>query len=127
VRAKYPDVVICTEYYIETLITGRAHWGESFGYATCPSISVDHPAHQERLAQGHKSLPLFNTYAPDLKTINFCCTSGHCDGCRDSQAVYSWLMLSAGKFLRSKALAETWIDMAEGYWKQFIWSPYHQD
>ena len=28
VRAKYPDVVICTEYYIETLITGRAHWRE---------------------------------------------------------------------------------------------------
>jgi organic radical activating enzyme len=125
VREKYPETVICSPYFIETLITGRSHWGETFGYATCPSISADHPAHRERLAQGHKSLPLFNTYAADLETINFCCTSGHCDGCRDSQAVYSWLMLSAGKFLRSKVSAQTWIDTAEGYWKQFIWSPYH--
>lgn len=53
----------------------------------------------------------------------FCCMSGHCDECRDSQAVYSWLLVSAGRFLRTPAFAKAWIDLAEGYWKQFVWSP----
>jgi hypothetical protein len=60
----------------------------------------------------------------DLKTIEFCCTSGHRDECRDSQAVYSWLLVSAGRVSRTPAFAEAWIDVAEGYWKQFVWSPF---
>ena len=36
-------------------------------------------------------LPKFNAWAADFKTVNFCCTSGHCEDCRDSQAVFSWL------------------------------------
>jgi hypothetical protein len=32
--------------------------------------------------------------------------------------------VSAGRFLRTPASAEAWIDVAEGYWKQFVWSPF---
>ena len=122
VKARYPDTVLSTPYYIRTIVTGQTHWGR-FGYETCPSISVDHPAHKIRLGNGNRVLPLFNTYAPDLQTMNFCCTSGRCDDCRDSQAVSSWLMVNAHEFMASSELFEQWIELAEAYWGQFVWSP----
>ena len=125
VKALYPDVVLSHPYYIEAMITGRTHWGADFGYDVCPSISIDHPDHAERLENGNPVLPFFNTWAADLKTVKFCCTSGHCDGCRDSQAVNSWLMVSMDRFLDSREMLETWIGIAEGYWNQFIWTPFN--
>jgi organic radical activating enzyme len=124
VRALYPDAVVSHPMHIRGVITGRSYWG-SFGYETCPSISVDHPAHAERRATGKPSLPLFNTYNADFKTIEFCCTSGHCDKCRDSQAVYSWLMCSMNDAADTREHLVEWLGMAESYWRQFVWSPYH--
>ena len=124
VKALYPVTLGCDELFMKTLITGKTHFG-AFGYATCPSISVDHPAHAERRANGNMVLPGFNAYAPDLETVNFCCTSGHCEGCRDSQAVFSWLLVSFKHFLDTKDDLLTWLHMAETYWSGFIWSPYH--
>lgn len=123
VKALYPDTVISHPYFIETMISGESHWG-SFGYNNCPSISVDHPAHQARLRNGLPSLPFFNTWSADLKTIKFCCTSGHCSGCRDSQAVSSWLLVSMSQFLETPRQLQTWVELAESYWSQFYWSPY---
>ena len=120
-RQRYPETVASHPYYIETMITGRSHWAE-FGYPVCPSISVHHPAHAERLANGNPVLPGFNTWAADLETINFCCTSGHCDGCRDSQAVFSWLLVNMQRFRGNKQLLKTWIEIAESFWGQFIWA-----
>ena len=125
VREKYADIVTSTPLYIEAMITGRTSWG-AFGYDVCPSISVDHPAHAERLKNGNLALAGFNAWGSDLKTLNFCCTSGHCGDCRDSQAVFSWLLVSPHKFARSPAGIEAWIELAESYWAQFVWSPYHQ-
>lgn len=106
---------------METMITGRSHWAD-FGYEVCATISVDHPAHRERLANGHPVLPGFDAWVVDLETINFCCTSGHCDGCRDSQAVFSWLLVNMPRFRRNKQLLTTWIEIAESFWDQFIWT-----
>lgn len=125
VREKYPEVVVNTPYSIRTLVTGRSHWAE-FGYAVCPSISRDHPAHAARLGNGHPVLPDFNSYGADGQTVNFCCASAHCDECRDSQAVYSWLLLSMKHFLDSPESLETWIEIVESYWRQFKWSPYNR-
>ena len=69
---------------------------------------------------GNPVLPGFAAYAADAKTLNFCCTSGHCESCRDSQAVYSWLLVSLPHFLDSKERLRTWVDVAEGYWRQFV-------
>ena len=118
----YPDTVASHPYYIETMITGRSHWAE-FGYPVCSAISVDHPAHSERLTNGNPVLPGFNSWAADLETINFCCTSGHCDGCRDGQAVFSWLLMNMQKFRENKRLLKTWIEISESFWSQFIWAP----
>ena len=121
-KQRYPDTVVSHPYYIETMITGRSHWA-TFGYEVCPSISVDHPDHAARLANGNPVLPRFNTWAADLETINFCCTSGHCDGCRDSQAVFSWLLMNVHRFRTNKQLLKTWIEIAESFWSQYVWVP----
>jgi organic radical activating enzyme len=125
VKARYPDVVVSHPMHIQGIITGRSNWG-SFGYHSCPSISIDFPGHRERFANGNPTLPFFNTYNADLKSIEFCCTSGHCDGCRDSQAVYSWLLVNMDWHLASREALLEWIEMAESYWRQFVWSPYHR-
>lgn len=125
IREDYPDVVINTPYSIRTLATGRTHWA-TFGYDVCPSISKDHPAHAQRLRNGNPTLPNFNSYASDGQSLNFCCASAECDSCRDSQAVYSWLLLSMMQFLESEERLSEWVDTAESYWRQFRWSPYHR-
>ncbi len=125
VRDRYPQVVLSTPYYIRTMISGETPWGV-FGYENCPSISIAHPAHKDRLTNGNRTLPLFNTYAPDLETVNFCCTSGHCEDCRDSQAVFSWLLVSLPHFTDSLSSLRTWVELSESYWSQFVWSPFHR-
>lgn len=124
-REEYPETIACEPYFIRTLLTGETEWAR-FGYEVCPSISVDHPAHRERLANGNPALPGFAAYAADARTLNFCCTSGHCEGCRDSQAVFSWLLVSLPHFLESKERLTCWVEIAESYWRQFVWSPYHR-
>lgn len=121
---RYPEAVLSHPYYIRALITGQTEWGK-FGYHSCPSISIDHPAHKERLRNGNPVLPGFNAYAADTKEIVFCCTSGHCETCRDSQAVHSWLMVNFRRFLRMDGGLRLWIEFSESYWKQFVWSDLH--
>jgi MoaA/NifB/PqqE/SkfB family radical SAM enzyme len=124
VAAAYPDAVVAHPYYLRALVTGETEFGR-FGYDVCPSVSWDHPGHAIRRANGNPTLPLFNVYGADLQTIQFCCTSGHCDSCRDSQAVQSWLLVSARQFLGSVKGLRTWVELGESYWRQFVWSPYH--
>lgn len=124
VKNAYPDTVLNHPAHIEAIVTGRT-WCGGFGYDVCPSVSQDHPDNAERQANGNPTLPLFNTYKPDLKSIELCCTSGHCTDCRDSQAVYSWLAVSLVKSLDSADTLRIWVEVSESYWSQFIWSPFH--
>ena len=125
VKDRYPEVVVSHPYFIETLITGRTHWGGQFGYEVCPSISVDLPEHAARVANGHPVIDGFAVYGADYQTVQFCCTSGDCGGCRDSQAVYTWLAVSLNRFLDSVERLETWVDLTEAYWRQWYWSQRH--
>ncbi len=124
VRVLYPDAVTSHPYYIRTAVTGRSHWAE-FGYDVCATISETHPDHLKRLANGNPVLPEFAAYRPDLRTVQFCCTSGDCRGCRDSQAVHSWLLVSLPHFLESVARLREWVEVAESFYRQYYWSPYH--
>ncbi|MGW1378172.1 radical SAM protein [Streptomyces sp. NPDC002446] len=124
VQRLYPETVASHPYYIRTAITGQSHWAE-FGYDVCATVSEQHPDHAERLANGHASLPGFAAYRPDLETVQFCCTSGDCGGCRDSQAVQSWLLVSLPYFLDSPARLREWVELAESFYRQYYWSPYH--
>jgi organic radical activating enzyme len=122
-KEAYPETVVSHPEFIRTLITGKTDFAD-FGYSVCPSISEGHPAHRDRLVSGKPVLPRFNSFASDLQTINFCCTSGRCDVCRDSQAIYSWLLMSFRNFSGSTERIATWIEIAESYWRHFAWSPY---
>jgi MoaA/NifB/PqqE/SkfB family radical SAM enzyme len=123
VRDRYAETVVAHPYYLRALLTGRTDFG-SFGYDVCPSVSWDHLAHAARRENNNPVLPLFNVYGADLHTLQFCCTSGHCENCRDSQAVQTWLLVSIRQFLYSAAALETWVQLAESYWRQFVWSSY---
>ncbi len=125
VREIYPETVLNHPEHIHATVTGRA-WCGSFGYDVCPSISQDHPDNAERLLNGNPFLSFFNTYKADLKSLELCCTSGHCGDCRDSQAIYSWLMVSLERSLDSVDTLRTWVEVTETYWSQFIWSPFHR-
>jgi hypothetical protein len=125
VKELYPETVVSHPYFIEALITGRSHWGGRFGYDVCPSLSVDLPAHEQRVANGNPVLPGFAVWGADYKTLQFCCTSGDCGGCRDSQAVYSWIVVNLNRFLDGVSQLELWLDVAESYWRQWYWSPFH--
>lgn len=122
-RETYPQSIASHPYHMRALATGEAPFGR-FGYDTCPSVSVDAPENAGRLANGNKFLPKFNAWAADLKTVLKCCTSGECGSCRDSQAVYTWLLVNVEHFLGSAEDIATWVDIAESYWSQFTWSPY---
>jgi Radical SAM superfamily len=122
-KETYPRQIRSHPYHIRALITGEVHFGR-FGFDTCPSVSVDYADNQARLANGNKYLPKFNAWAADLKTVLKCCTSGECNSCRDSQAVYTWLLVNAEHFLSSPEHIATWTEIAESYWSQFTWSPY---
>lgn len=124
VKESYPDTVTSHPYFIRTAVTGRSHWAE-FGYDVCATVSVGHPAHTARLGNGNPVLPDFAAYRPDLRTVEFCCTSGDCGGCRDSQAMHSWLLVSLPRFLESAGRLREWVEIAESFYRQYYWSPYH--
>jgi hypothetical protein len=124
-QALYPQAVLGHPYSISAMITGATHW-DSFGYHNCPSISRDHPAHAARRLNANPPLAYFNTWAADLKTVKFCSTTGRCNGCRDSQAVARWLLVSMHHFTDSRDQLATWVDLAESHWSQYCWSPYHR-
>lgn len=123
VKELFPDTVLSHPYFIQAIITGESHWGR-FSYDVCPSFSVDHPDNAKRMANGNPYLPRFNAWAADCSTVNFCCTSGHCEDCRDSQAVLSWLIVNFDRFRDSGDHLRTWIEISESYWKQFCWAQY---
>lgn len=125
VKQRYPETVTNHREHIRAIITGQS-WLGRFGYDVCPSVSNDHPDNAERMVNGNPVLPGFNTYKPDQESLEMCCTSGHCEDCRDSQAVYSWLLVGLKHSLNCDSALKTWIEVAESYWSQFIWSPYCQ-
>jgi hypothetical protein len=122
-KAKHAGRIASHPHHMTALVRGQTDFGR-FGYDTCPSVSVDHPDNQARLANGNRYLPKFNAWAADLQTVLKCCTSGECESCRDSQAVYTWLLVSFERYATSPANIATWVDVAESYWSQFTWSPY---
>jgi organic radical activating enzyme len=123
VRSRYPETVSSTPHFLETMFVGRTHWAK-FGFNTCPSISCDFEGAKDRLANGHPTLPGFNAYtANHVPTL--CCTGGDCETCRDSQAISSLILSNMRKYMKSPELMRNWVEAAESYWSQFIWSPWH--
>ena len=123
VRQQYPEVVSSTPHMLETMFVGKTHWGK-FGFDSCPSISCDYEGAKDRLSNGRPTLPGFNAYTANHE-VTLCCTGGDCATCRDSQAISSWILSNMRKYMKSPELMRAWVEAAESYWSQFIWSPWH--
>ena len=119
-KEKYPNKINSSIEHIEAIVTGTS-WLGNLNYESCPSISYEHISNQENINNGKSHLPFFNTYKSDLKTIEFCCTSGHCDECRDSQAVYSWLLMGFKNSRQNEDSLNKWLSSSINYWNQFVW------
>lgn len=122
-KRRYPDIVSSHSHTLETMFVGKTSWGQ-FGYNSCPSISQDYPGAKDRLANGKPTLPGFNAYTSDLMPT-LCCNGGDCHACRDSQAISSWILVNMRKYMKSPEDMKTWVEAAESYWSQFVWSPWH--
>jgi hypothetical protein len=48
-----------------------------------------------------------------LATLQFCCTSDHCDGMPGSQAIQTWLLVHVRRFLDSRDALMAWVELGE--------------
>src|ERR687895_463702 len=116
--------------YVEATVRAIADNGNLVSFNFYSAHGTDHPLrmdnerreHAERVRNGNPVLDGFAVYGADFKTLQFCCTSGNCGECRDSQGVYSWLLVSMNWFLDSAERLETWLEIAESYWRQWYWA-----
>jgi hypothetical protein len=91
---RWPDRILMTARLAEVITTGKLfdmHWG----HAVCTSISPDHAANRERIANGRPYSRHFRSYNADLATTRRCCTAidRDCDSCFDTWQHFSWVML----------------------------------
>ena len=112
---RHPRWILMTSSFARVVSTGR-QLGEEWGYATCTSVSADHPGNAGRIANGNPYNPHFRAYNADLATTRRCCTgvSRDCDSCLDTWEHFSWVTLNLRKHLVSKQefthwLATTWL------------------
>jgi hypothetical protein len=125
---RHPDRILITSRLAEVITTGRL-FGESWGHASCTSITADHPSNRERIQNGRPYSRHFRSYNADLVTTRRCCTANDrdCASCFDTWQHFSWVMLNMKAHMGSERdftewLATTWlfyfinhlVDPAEG-------------
>ncbi len=118
---RYPQVVISSHYYHRVLITGEM-MGRKWGWMECPSVSERKDPRNPR----PKSLPGFNSWASDLKTLHRCCTSDtrNCDACFDGAARMSWVMVNKRLHMSSRTDFENWLEVMEMFAKLYRYVPW---
>ena len=124
VAGAYPDAVVAHPYYLRALVTGGTEFGRSVTTSVRASAGTT-PVSAARRASANPTLPLFNVYGADLQDRPILLHLGALRGLPGSQAVQSWLLVSVRRFLDSEEGLRTWVDLAESYWRHFVWSPYH--
>jgi hypothetical protein len=107
---RHPSHVLMTAALAEVVATGTL-FGESWGHATCTSITADHPANRERVRNGKPFSRHFRAYNADFRTTRRCCTGidRGCDSCFDTWQHFSWVMLNARKHLGNERDFTRWL------------------
>lgn len=110
VIARYPDRILLSRYLAKTVATGRLY-GQSWGHEVCTSLSVGHPANEERLKNGNPYNPHFRAYHANLTDTRRCCTGvdRDCGNCFDVWEHFSWIILNMKKHLGSKEEFTNWL------------------
>ncbi len=96
--ARHPEQILMSSRLAEVICSGRL-FDESWGHASCTSISSDHWANAERIANGKPFSRHFRAYNADLTSTRRCCTaaSRDCASCFDTWQHFSWVMLNLRK------------------------------
>jgi MoaA/NifB/PqqE/SkfB family radical SAM enzyme len=117
----YPDTVISSKYYHQVLTTGEM-LGRKWGWAECPSVTVDYDHRDPR----PKRLIGFIRWASDLKTKHRCCTSAtrDCSTCMDGAAHLSWVMVNKRAHMRSTEDLQNWVEVYEMFAKLYGFLPW---
>lgn len=107
---RYPSHILMSSRLAEVISTGKL-FDDSWGHATCTSVSADNPANAERILNGNPYSPHFRAYNADLTTTRRCCTavSRDCDSCFDTWQHFSWVMLNLRKHRRSQWDFTQWL------------------
>ena len=110
VIGRYPEHILMTSWLAEVISSGSLH-GESWGHATCASVSADHPSNAERILNKNPYSPHFRAYNADLTSTRRCCTavSRDCDSCFDTWQHFSWVMLNLRKHRRTEWDFTQWL------------------
>lgn len=107
---KYPDKIMNTAYINKIVGTGILY-DEQWSYDVCSSVTFDHPANAERVANGHTYNRHFRAYNPDFQSTRKCCVGEDrdCSNCFDMWAHMSWIMQSMHKHTNSKTEFTHWL------------------
>lgn len=107
---RHPGAILMTSRLAAVITTGRLH-DQTWGHATCTSISSDHPQNRERIQNGHPYSPHFRAYNADLASTRRCCTAvdRDCASCFDTWQHFSWVMLNMREHLHSERDFTEWL------------------
>jgi hypothetical protein len=107
---RWPGSILMTSRLAEVVTTGRL-FDDSWGHATCTSISPDHEQNRERITNGKPFSKHFRSYNADLVTTRRCCTAKDrdCASCFDTWQHFSWVMLNMKEHLRSVRDFTEWL------------------
>jgi hypothetical protein len=107
---QHPESILMTTGLTKAITTGQL-FGETWGHATCTSISSDHPSNSERIDNGKPYNKHFRAYNADLATTRRCCTAvdRDCASCFDTWGHFSWVMLNMKSHLTSERDFIEWL------------------
>lgn len=107
---RYPEHILMSSRLAEIITTGKL-FGDSWGHASCTSITADHPVNRERIQNGKPYNPHFRSYNADLVSTRRCCTGvdRDCGSCFDTWQHFSWVMLNLRRHCRSQTDFAHWV------------------
>lgn len=107
---RFPERVFMSSYLNRVVARGRLY-DQEWGHAVCTSVSVDHPANQERLTNGKPYVRHFKAYNADFETTRRCCTGKEreCSSCFDVWQHFSWIVLNLKLHLGSAKELSDWV------------------
>ncbi len=110
VISRWPEQVLISRYLAQVVSTGQLY-DERWGHAVCTSVTPEHPANVQRVANGKPLNRHFRAYNADLTTTRRCCTGvdRSCESCFDTWEHFSWVMLNLKKHMGSHAEFSHWL------------------
>jgi len=107
---RWPERILLSSYLARVVTTGELY-GERWGWATCTSVTFDHPVNRKRIGNGAPYNPHFRAYNADFRSTRRCCTGEQrsCASCYDVWEHFSWVMLHLRRHLDTVEEFTDWL------------------